>query len=85
MLGQNITLCPRDYVIYHSKNDLGTDNYGGSALLIRRDIAHSPITLNTPLEAVAVQIRLDRIYTICSLYLSPNSAVASNHLTDLYN
>ena len=85
MVGQNRNLCPRGYSVYHSENDLNNQNRGGSALLIRNDIAHSHLTLNTPLEAVAIQIKLGRVYTICSLYLSPNSELSNNHLTDLYN
>ena len=85
MVGENRNLCPREYTIYHSKKDHGTDYHGGSALLIRNDTAHSPVMLNTPLEAVAIQIKLDRVYTVCSLYLSPNDILPCDSLTDLYN
>ena len=48
-------------------------------------MAQRHISLNTSLEAVAVQINMSRAYTICSLYLPPNSELARNQLTDLIN
>ena len=72
MVGEHRAPCPREYSIYHSKDDHQNRRHGGSALLVRNDVAQRYLPLNTPLEAVAIQITMSRIYTICSLYLPPN-------------
>ena len=54
----------KDYTVYHSKSELEAGSQGGSALLIRNDIAQIPLVLNTPLQAVVVQIKLSWVYTI---------------------
>ena len=56
----------KDYTGYHSKSEPETGSQGGSALLIRKDIAYIPLVLNTPLQAGAVQIKLLRVYTVGS-------------------
>ena len=55
MLGLK-SLCPRDYILYHSDYDEERDNHGGSALLFRRDVPHRKMPLQTNLQAVAVQM-----------------------------
>ena len=49
---------------------------GGVALFIKKDIPFSPVSLNTPLEAVAAQISFDKTMTICSFCLSPSKPVS---------
>ena len=85
MMGENRFFGPREYTAYHSQFNPLQRNHGGSALLIRNDIAHSLLPLNTPLEAIAVQVNISRVYTICSLYLSPNKEFSVRDLTNLYN
>ena len=59
---------------------------GGVALLINNNNRYVPITLNTPLEAVAVTTYyLNNKITVCSLYLPPREVVTSDQLTDLIN
>ena len=70
MLGQK-HLCPREYEFYHSEYDEQRDIHGGCAMLIRRDIPHTQVPLQTDLQVVAVQIFLKKKYTVCSLYLPP--------------
>ena len=70
MLGQR-KLCPRGYFMYHNEVH-PNETHGGSALLLRQDVIHNEIHLQTNLQAVAVQVHLKRTYTICSLYLPPN-------------
>ena len=84
MLGER-TFVLKDYTIYHSKSEPEAGSQGGSALLIRNEIAHIPLVLNTPLQAVSVQIKLSWVYTICSLYLSPNTEISDSQLTTLTN
>src|SRR6266516_5737769 len=57
----------------HLKND-GTPG-GGVSIFIKRNIPHSQILLNTPLQAMAVKISLHRPITLCSIYLSPNTNI----------
>ena len=67
MLGQN-KLCPREYSFYHNKPEVN-HRHGGSALLLRKDVVHAKIPLQTDLQAVAVKIFAKRNYTICSICL----------------
>ena len=53
MLGRKV-LCPRDYLFYHTEYDEERDYHGGSSLLVRRDVPHMKIPLQTELQAVAV-------------------------------
>ena len=85
MIGENRISGPREYTTYHSQFNPLQGSHGGSALLVRNDIAHTPLPLNVPLEAVAVQINISRVYTICSLYLSPNRTFYSSDFTNLCN
>ena len=85
MVGEDRAPCPREYTIYHSGNDHQNRRHGGSGLLVRNDLAQRSLSLNTPLEAVAVQISLSRVYTICSLYLPPNRELSRNEITGLVN
>ena len=83
MLGLDNTLCPRDYVSYHIDYDEERNNHGGSALLLRRDVAHKKIVLQTNLQAIAVQMYSKRKYAICSLYLPPSSDLNCNLVQEL--
>ena len=83
MLGNNQPPCPRNYICYHSEYDPLRGSHGGSSIYVRRDVAHTAIDLQTPLQAVAVQLFLERKYTICSLYLPPNDAISRDQLRNL--
>ena len=78
MMGQNKTLCPRDYVSYHIDYNEERGSHGGSCVLVRQDIAHVKIPLQTGLQAIAVQLCLKRKYTICSIYIPPCSRLNHN-------
>ncbi|XP_068214529.1 uncharacterized protein [Palaemon carinicauda] len=71
MLGQN-KVCPREYLFYHNEIQEHEGRHGGCALKVRRDVIHNKISLQTNLQAIAVQMHLKRAYTICSIYLPPN-------------
>ena len=55
---------------------------GGVAILIR-DAPHSPVSLSTTLQAVAVRVTLHRPVTVCSLYIPPSFTLTSQLLEDL--
>ena len=44
----------------------------GVALLISNDYPHTSIMLNTHIQAVAVQIHIHQLITVCTIYLPPN-------------
>jgi hypothetical protein len=56
---------------------------GGVSVLVPNKIAHSEITINTTLQAVAVRISSPKPITVCSIYLPPNSTWNSNDLLNL--
>ena len=70
MLNAN-TPCPREYVQYRTPYNPDIGSHGGCLMYIRCDVPQIPINLNTPLQAIATQIVLNRKYTVCSLYLPP--------------
>jgi len=59
------------------KNSLKSDGRpgGGVSIFIKRNIPHSQILLNTPLQATAVKISLHRAVTLCSIYLPPSTGI----------
>ena len=81
MIGINKAPCPRDYSLYCSEYNEERGNHGGCALLIRNDVSHIPLDLETPIQAVAVQINLNRCYTICSIYLPPSENISERELS----
>ena len=60
---------PSSYVAYTSIPARLDNHERGSAILVRNTVFHKHIPLRTPLQATAVRIYLDKVYTICSLYL----------------
>lgn len=72
---------PKGYNIYCDFNEPIPGKGLGS--LIRKDISHMKIDLNTRLQASAFRIGLRRSYTICNIYMSPNSHVQLNEITNL--
>ena len=62
------------------KDRVGPSASGGVALVVQSGAACAEVTLNTPLEAVAVRLLLDRLVTVVSLYLPPNAPL---HIHDL--
>lgn len=55
---------------------------GGVAILSHKTLPYTKIALQTNLEAVAIRISLDRLLTVCSLYISPSCTVTQ---TDIHN
>ena len=74
------TPCPKSYSCFRTEYDPDIGSNGGSLIYVRQDIPHLPLTINTPLQAVAVQINLKRQYSVCSVYLPPNHPVTVEDL-----
>ena len=56
---------------------------GGCALYVRRDLPSSFVTFRTPLQVLAVQLHLDRLYTAVSMYIPPSEDLASDDFRGL--
>ena len=77
------TPCPKEYSSFRTAYDPIIGSRHGCILYIRRDIPHIPLTLNSPLQAVAVQIKAKKLYTVCSLYLPPDDNIPYEDIVDL--
>ena len=77
MIGSSSHPLPRDYSGFYSPHDRVQGHHGGIAFFVdnSRSIAFISFNIFSPLQLVAVQLHLRRTYTVCSLYLPPNSPV----------
>ena len=73
---------PRSFTMY-VKNRVNGGPHGGAGILVRDEFLHSRVHIASNLEAIAVRIQLDKLYTVCSVYLSPNEIVTREDLDDL--
>ena len=64
---------------------LKTNTNRGNALCICSDCLYTTVSLNTPIEALAVRILLHKTVTICSVYISPSKTVSKTDLINLAN
>ena len=67
----------------HYFSNQGPTLHGGAAIFIKNNIPHNYIELNTNLHAVAINIQLDRKYTICSIYLPPTVPFPEHEIIQL--
>ena len=68
----------------YNKLDLSHERAsGGSSILIRNDVIHSPVKLTTNLQAVAVKITLIFVFTVCLIYAPPNKHIDIKDLEHL--
>ena len=72
-----------DYNIFTSPPVLSDRAKGGAAVICSKSLQHSPISLTTTLQAVAVQLILDKTITVCSIYLPPDLVLNKNELQNL--
>ena len=73
---------------FTSLNREGTFNFrhhGGVTLYIHQDIPMTEVKLNTPIQAVATTVTLNRTITICNMYSSRSHTLLINNLQELYN
>ena len=55
----------------------------GVLTLIRNNIPHFQINLNTHLEAIAIRANIGIDYTICNIYITPTESITKNDLQNL--
>ncbi|MCG7877158.1 MAG: reverse transcriptase domain-containing protein [Candidatus Thiodiazotropha endolucinida] len=75
----------KDYSMY---NHIITDNQkasGGTSILVKSNVPHRKIDINTNLQAVAVNVTLSKTITICSIYLPPHYNFSKQELENLIN
>lgn len=66
------------------KDRIGTARAsGGVAILTAKSVPTRPFPVTTDLEAVAVQVCLDSVITVCSLYLPPSESITQKQFEDL--
>ena len=79
----------RFQIKYHScylKNCTDNDKAsGGVPLIVNNSVPHHFIKLETTLQAVAVNISLNKTITLCSVYLPPSSPIDTKKLDHLIN
>ncbi len=83
MLGDSPFSPPRGYSAVLSTPNPAGGHHGGSAILCRHDVPSTTFKLQTPLQATALQIHLERRYTICNIYLPPNDVIPRGLLDGL--
>ena len=72
---------PSGYSIYCDYNNPLPGN--GLATLIRNDVPHHRLDLQTNLQATSFRIGLRRQYTICNIYIPPNNRLSLDDITTL--
>ena len=74
----------RKYASYHCYSLSSDDRaIGGSSILVKHNIIHREIRLNTNLQAVAISLSLHKTFTLCSIYLPPSKRLLEQELDDL--
>ena len=73
------TFSCRMYSSHFETNALQRNNL----ILVRHDIPFQPLQLQTTLNALSIQLHLDKRYTVCSIYLKPSEDLDPVLLNDL--
>ena len=84
MLGDKVCTPRSRYDIIQSPRKRNDGHERRVAILINNNCSFKPLPLNTPLQAVAVQLWLGKWYTVSSLYI-PHIVVTQNELENLIN
>ena len=74
-----------NYEMYNSAPLPGDRAHGGAAIIVNKSIQHSVLSINSPLQAVAVNAMLGKGLKICSVYLPGAVGFSRNDLQNLIN
>ena len=69
MLGDSIFNPGLNYNVFNSPPPAGERAHGGASIIIHKSLQHSPISLDTPLQAVALSVLLNRKISVCSFMI----------------
>lgn len=81
--GANFTIKKFKSYLKNKELDEGQNAQGGVGLFIRNHISSYEVKLDTPLQAVAVSVKIHKRITLCSLYLPPSEVVDKQQIQDL--
>ncbi|GBN76476.1 hypothetical protein AVEN_105051-1 [Araneus ventricosus] len=81
-LKPNAHLKLRGYNCVRKDIDTGISS-GGVCLLTSNHYPSTTLNLHTSLQAVAVQVHIKTVVTVCCIYLPPNDAISRNDLNTL--
>ena len=73
---------PSSYVAFSSVPTRQNNHERGAAILVHNSVFHKHIPLRTTLQATAVRLYLNNVYTVCSLYL-PHTDVSKTDVAAL--
>ncbi|GBN81339.1 hypothetical protein AVEN_205178-1, partial [Araneus ventricosus] len=73
----------KNYNIIRKDNLQNERSVGGVAILYLQNLPSKPVHLNTTLQAVAVQVRIKTLTTVCSIYLPPSQTIQQSELDAL--
>jgi len=83
MLGARIPIPPRDYSM-ETFSPTGQAIPGdGLVTLIHRSSAYTKLHINTDLQAMAIRVQLNKLYTICNIYINPNQHVTPQQIVHI--
>ena len=82
MLGQTNPTPPTGYTLIKDQDPSSTPGHG-LAVLVSHKYPYNVLNLSTNLQAIAIQIHLDRLVTICNIYISPNEELRQDTLETL--
>ena len=74
----NYSINPKNYTTYQKTTD-GVMAHGGVSILVNKNTPHSYLTLNTPLQAVAIRVALNKhtkCSSVCNIYLPPDDPLS---------
>ena len=82
-LKTNDTVTIRDYSSFRKDVHHASRATGGIAILVSNNFPHTNIPLNTNLQALAVQIHIHQLITVCIIYLPSNNNIQQHALNNI--
>ena len=83
-ISANSTISLRQYTHFlKTQNTNDTHPQGGVSIFVKKNIPHSQIKLDTPLQAVAATVSCHRPITVCSIYIPPHLHFSDGDLDHL--
>ena len=74
----------RGYTAYHCIGPMNSEvPSGGVSILANNKIPQEALALNTNLQAVAIRVSLNRVISVCNIYIPPTAHVQQQELEDL--